>query len=417
MPWKECSVMDQRLEFVLLANQEGVNLAELCRRFGVSRPTAYKWLRRFRLQGQGGLVDRSRRPHGSPCQTSTSVEAAVLAVRDRHPAWGGRKIDRRLHDLRDAGERVILEELVIPSPSTITQILHRHGRIDPKESDKRIAPKRFERARPNDLWQMDFKGDVALANRLVSHPLTVLDDHSRFNLCLRSCLRQTRLKVEGHLTATFRRYGLPYAMLMDNGPPWGTSRTNLTQLALWLLRLGIRVIHGRPYHPQTQGKEERFHRTLKAEVLTGRLFADERALQQALDPWRIVYNHQRPHEALDLNTPASRYRVSPRPFPEAIPPIEYATGEITRRVCRYAGTICFANRTIRISKALGGETVAVRPTHRDGVYWICYGSFAIGELSLHQISPGTHGHARIFPSARSAHLAEYPCKELIIEAD
>ena len=209
MPWEEVSVMSQRSEFVELSQREGVQVRELCRRFGISPTTGYKWLERRRVGGEAALADLSRRPHSSPRRTGPEIEEMVLKVRDAHPAWGGRKLrawlSARGHEL-------------LPSPSTITAILRRHGRIDPSEGAKHRAWQRFERPEPNQLWQMDFKGHFALTDGRC-HPLTVLDDHSRFSLGLEACGDETTQTVRHRLTNIFRRYGLPERMVMDNGAP------------------------------------------------------------------------------------------------------------------------------------------------------------------------------------------------------
>jgi len=364
--------MSQRREFMSLFTQEEANRRELCRRFGISPTLGYRLLERYRGEGVAGLADRSRRPRHSPDQTPEAREAAVLAVRDAHSAWGGRKIRRRLLDLGEAE---------VPSASTITAILHRHQRIDAAEGAKHRAWERFERAAPNELWQMDFKGHFPLSQGRC-HPLTVLDDHSRYALGLEACDNEQDVTVRGHLVALFRRYGLPFEMLMDNGSPWGDAGGQpFTIFTTWLMRLGIRVIHGRPYHPQTQGKDERFHRTLKAEVLDANSFCDLAAWQRAFDAWRQVYNHERPHEALGLASPGTLYRVSPRVFPDKLPAIEYGPGDIVRKVDS-DGFISFKNRPWRVGKAFRGQPVALRPTSDDGVFSVHYCAQPIGKLDL-----------------------------------
>ena len=372
MPWQEVSAMSLKQEFVVLANQEGANVRELCRRFGISPQTGYKWLERFRGAGTSGLGDRSRRPHRSPRQTPPAVEADVLRVREVHPAWGGRKIRARL-----LHQGINL----VPSPSTITEILRRHGLIDPVEAAKHHAWQRFEHATPNALWQMDFKGHFAMdCGRC--HPLTVLDDHSRFSLGLEACADEQGTTVQERLTTIFRRYGLPHRMLMDNGAPWGdTWEHPYTPFTVWLLRLGVSVSHGRPYHPQTQGKDERFHRTLRTELLQGRSFADLSACQQAFDRWRVVYNAGRPHEALGLATPASRYSVSPRIFPETLPAVDYDDGELVRKV-QEQGVVTFKGRVFTMPKAFRGYHVALRPTLEDGVWSIWFMTHKIALVDL-----------------------------------
>jgi transposase InsO family protein len=371
MPWKECDMAVLRMELVRLMSAENANVAALCRRFGVSRKTAYKWLRRYKPGDPAVLTDQSRRPQSSPRRTADDAEAKVLAVRDEHPAWGPRKIGRVLQR----------RGIAPPACSTIGSILLRHDRISPESSAAHQPLTRFERSSPNELWQMDFKGDFALTDQRRCHPLTVLDDHSRFSLCLRACLNQQRQTVESALTQTFRRYGLPIAMLMDNGSPWAVShvRWGHTALTVWLLKLDVKVLHGRPYHPQTQGKEERFHRTLKAEVLAGKSYQDVEAAQADFERWRDVYNQERPHEALGLEVPASRYQMSMRPFPECLPAMEYGPGDAVRKVNR-VGQLSYGGRTYKISQAFGGERVGVRPTTREGVMEVYFGRHRIGEL-------------------------------------
>ena len=371
MPWKECSAVSCREEFVRLAQVEWAKMSELCRRFGVSRKTGYKWLGRYASTGASGLLDRSRRPRGSPARTSEAMEERVLAVRTQHPAWGGRKIRRVLLNAGHEG---------VPSASTITAILHRHGLIDEAASHKHKAWIRFEHPHPNDLWQMDFKGHFAMdCDRC--HPLTVLDDHSRYCVGLQACGNERTATVRERLTGVFRRYGLPRRMLMDNGSPWGSDADHpWTPLTVWLLRLGVGVSHGRPYHPQTQGKEERFHRTLKAEVLSGRTFENLPACQSAFDDWRETYNVRRPHEALELSTPITRYAVSPRSFPEALPAIEYGPGDTVRRVYD-GGQITLKNREYRVGKAFRGCPVALRPTLCDGVLDVYFCTERIGWIN------------------------------------
>ena len=373
MPWKEWSLMLLRREFVELAIQSEANVKQLCDRFGISRKTGYKWLKRYRETKESGLRDRSRRPQHAPERSSVEVEAKVLAVRDANPAWGARKIRTRLEAL-SGGE--------VPAGSTIHAILRRHGRVNLSESSKHQPWQRFEREAPNQLWQMDFKGHFALGNGQRCHPLGMVDDHSRFALCLQACRNEQGETVQQQLTVTFRRYGLPEAMLMDNGAPWGSDRDHLhTVLTVWLLRLGVGIRHGRPWHPETQGKQERFHRSLKAEVLTGSVFGDFAKVQTRFDQWRQVYNHERPHQALGMAVPASRYQVSPRNFPEVLPAIEYSPGDIVRKV-QDQGRISFHNRDFRVGTAFRGYPVAVRPTLQEGVFTVHFCSHQIAEIQL-----------------------------------
>ena len=381
MPWREMSVMELRQEFVQLCRQEGANVSELCRRFGISRTTAYKWL--GRAAAGEGLGERSRRPHRSPARTAVEMEALVLALRARHPRWGGRKLSRRLRDLGYIG---------VPAASTITEILRRHDRLDGPGAGQPRDWQRFQRERPNQLWQIDFKGHFALAAGGRCHPLTVLDDHSRYALCLAACAEEAGRTVKARLSVSFQRYGLPEWMICDNGAPWGSSAAHpYTPLGVWLLRLGIRVSHSRPYHPQTLGKDERFHRSLKAEVLAGPPFADLADCQRAFDRWRQVYNHERPHEAHGLEVPARHYRPSPRPFPDSLPPVEPPPDCQVRKV-EPTGRIAFRGRRFAVPKAFAGYPVGLRPSLTDGVWDVVFLRYQIAQIDLRDNSAQTVNH-------------------------
>ena len=328
MPWEEVSIMDRREEFVGFALAAGANRSALCRTYGISRKTAYKWLKRAKEEaGQTLFEDRPRRPLTSPKRTAESIEQSVLAVRDDHPAWGARKI---LHVLKRGG---------IEAPdavSTVHAILERHGRITPSRREGK-AFSSFEKEQPNLLWQMDFKGQFQLGNSLWCYPLTIVDDHSRFSLCIEAVDNQRTKTVREALERTFRSYGLPAAFYVDNGSPWGgTAPGQFTPLTVWLLKHDVAVIHAKPYCPQGRGKNERFHRSLKAEAITAKPLADLKQAQRAFDQWRDIYNHQRPHQALDMHVPASRYQPSARPMPSRLPTIEYDIHDIVRKIPKTA---------------------------------------------------------------------------------
>lgn len=372
MPWTEVSVMSLRKEFILQACQEKANVSQLCHRYYISRPTGYKWLHRYQEDGEAGLKDLSRRPHHSPNRTSREMEQAIVHLRLQHPMRGAHVLRRML---QDRGYQKV------PGKSTVAAILKRQNLIGPDEALKHKAYVRFEHKQPNELWQMDFKGHIA-TNRGRCHPLTLLDDHSRFALGLRACPNEGTETVKGHLSAIFRRYGMPRRILVDNGPPWGHDLDHVfTPMTVWLMLLGIGVSHSRPYHPQTQGKIERFHRTLKAELLQGRTFADLQDCQKAFDQWRDQYNLERPHRALDLNTPASRYQVSPREFPEILPPLEYNPDDQVRKV-DINGRISFQGRPFRVGKAFHHMPVALRPDSEDGVWNVFFSIHHIRSLDL-----------------------------------
>lgn len=360
MSWNTCDLMSAREGFVIDWKRGGLPFAEVCRRHGVSRKTGYKWLARYEAEGSAAMADRSRRPAGSPARTMEEMEKRVVGIRLEHPCWGGRKIVRILANQGVAGP--------IPAPSTVTGILRRHGLLGGGTRGGAVDFTRFERSEPNDLWQMDFKGHFAMEEGRRCHPLTVLDDHSRYNVVLKACSGESRAVVQPLLEDAFRHCGLPRQILCDHGSPWGTGLREdggpygRTGLGLWLMRLGVDLIHGRPRHPQTQGKEERFHRTLRAEVLMrAGPWRDLEHCQHEFDRWSRIYNEVRPHESLGMSCPGERYRLSPRRYPERLPEVEgfYLADDELRKV-RSKGEITFCNRTFAIGQALVGETVALR---------------------------------------------------------
>ena len=371
MPWQEVSAMGQRREFIQLAMQEGANRRELCRRFGISPTVGYKWIGRWTADGE--LADRSRRPHHSPLRSEAAIEERILAIRDAHPAWGARKVWQYLHDR---------EGLNPPAISTVHEILRRHGRVLPVPGGPR-AFQRFEKPAPNLLWQMDFKGWVRLANGTQCHPLTAVDDHSRYAICLSACANQQSTTVSRALERTFRCYGLPDAIFVDNGTPWGeASGERWTRFGVWLLKLGVDLLHSRPYHPQSRGKNERFHRTLNAEVFTFKRFHDLAEVQRAFDDWRLIYNLDRPHEALGQEVPATRYRPSARPMPARLPEAQYDDHEIVRTVSTTKAYVSFKGRHWKVPQAFRGERVAIRPRSTDGQYGIFFASRQIAAIDL-----------------------------------
>lgn len=368
--------MSIRREFVRLAEQPQSNVRELCRRYGISPKTAYKWLKRHREDGEAGLQDRSRRPLHSPGRSAPILEQAVVQLHQRFPYWGARKL-----------RSLLPVEFERPHHSTLDAILRRHGCQVRYHAEEAEAPAthRFEHHQPNELWQMDFKGHFQLADGRGSrcHPLTLLDDHSRFALCLEACEGERLELVRPHLIQVFRRYGLPRRITADNGPPWGSNIAGgLSALEVWLMRLGIEVSHSRPHHPQTQGKLERFHQTLKREVLH-RTFRDLAHCQQAMAHCREQYNHDRPHETLGQLPPITRYQPSLRSYPEQLPEPVYEPGDRVLKVGR-VGQVSFQGRSLFVGGGLYGERVAIRPTAVDGVYDVVFLHKTLRQVDVRQ---------------------------------
>jgi len=350
MPWLETDVRDQRIQFVMTVRRGGVTVTEACRAFGISRKTGYKWLGREATAGSVAvLIDRSRRPHGSPRRTAAAITQRI-GERRRDVGWGGAKLAIML-----AAEGIRI------TPRTIDRIIRREGWTRP-DGAPAPAPHRFSRAAPNDLWQMDAKGAYPLGDGRRCHALSILDDHSRFVVGLEALPVLRSDLVRAVLTRSFERYGVPTAMLMDHGSPWWSTKgpAGLTALGVFLLKQGIRLIFGAVRHPQTQGKVERFHRTLGERLRWTGVPTTLRAFDRAFRLFVDEYNHVRPHAALRLEPPALHFEVSSRPFQPHPRRWDYASGLVVRRVAP-VGQIHYEGRLYFVSEALKGEDVACIP--------------------------------------------------------
>jgi transposase InsO family protein len=356
MPWKAMEVGDQRVRFVVEASLGGKPMSALCTEFGISRPTGYLWLSRYRELGVTGIAERSRRPQRSPDRTDRQREAEVIQLRRRYPDWGARKL----------GVLLGRQGMDLPD-TTIHRILLRNGLI--READQhRPATKRFQREQPNQLWQMDFKGPKNWPQPI--GPLSVIDDHSRYLIALAAIGRLDGCLVKAQLGQAFQRCGVPEAMLMDHGTPWWNwqSFSGRTHFSLWLMRQGIRLHWSGVQHPQTQGKVERFHGSLQRALDLRGTPAEQP--QAWLDAYRQEHNHIRPHQALHMQTPSQLWRPSPRPYNPCPPPWQYPEGAWTLKVdCQ--GTIDISHRRWRIGKTLAGERVMIQPVEHRFLIFYC----------------------------------------------
>jgi transposase InsO family protein len=385
MPFIEQSIMSQRIEFCLLAAKAESNMSDICNRFKITRRTGYKWLSRYFEEGLSGLEDKSRRPLNFPNQTPLPIDRYVVGLRKNDPEWGSKKLHKIILNHKEQG---IYQHSTVPCKATITKILKRNGLVPSNRSKQSKGFERFEYDYPNELWQMDYKGYFRLLNKEICYPLTITDDHSRYNICLKACENQKEMTVKQSLILVFRKYGLPYKILTDNGSPWGTTGTDLADgvrfystLEKWLIKLNIKLIHGRPYHPQTQGKEERFHRTLKQELINYEQFRDHVQCQQRFDMWREKYNCIRPHEAINFKTPAELYSPSNKPYPEKTDPYQYNLSDIKRKV-QDKGVISFKNKEIKVGKAFVSEYVALRESKKDNIYEIYFCNQLLRTITL-----------------------------------
>ena len=365
MAWRSVRVEEQRVEFVVAASRGERSLTELCREFDISRPTGYRWLQRYRVAGIAGVAAQSRRPKSSPSQVAAAIEQRIVALRWERPDWGARKL------------AVLLEREGLSVPSaTVHRVLRRHGLIHPLDSHRQ-ASGHFCREQPNQLWQMDFKSPKGWGTAL--GPLSVLDDHSRYAVALEHLPSGRGEHVQARLERAFTECGLPEAMLMDHGAPWWNMQSagGWTQLSVWVMRLGIRLYFSGYRHPQTQGKVERFHRSL--EMARRRRGLPEEPLRQAwLDSFREEYNHLRPHEALAMRPPVSCWQPSPRRYREPSEP-EYAPGSEVHRLLSN-GQLWLYRRSWQVAGALAGRWV--RLERIDQRVLVFYANTLVRELDL-----------------------------------
>lgn len=371
MAWEERTVEQMRKEFVRRVLAQERSKAALCREYGISRPTGDKWLERF--QAGESMADRSRAPKTSPVRTPPELEAKIVEIRKAHPALGAVK-------LRKIMENAGYTDL--PCAKTFNNIFHRYGLIEKEASLAATPHQRFEKSVPNEMWQADFKGYFKLGNGIQCHPLNILDDYSRFNLCTEALTNETFDAVKPVVQRLFSEYGLPFSFLCDNGNPWGTAQSlGYSRFEVWLMELGILTLHGRPRHPQTQGKEERYNRSFTRECLSGKQLSDISHAQCCFDEYRKFYNEVRPHFALDMNVPASRYEVSPRQLPEKIESWEYGSEYQLCKV-KETGYFNYQGQGFFLSEAFAGKTIAVRESHLPGQITLIFRQFKIGRIDL-----------------------------------
>jgi transposase InsO family protein len=347
MPWLETDVRDQRIRFVIAASHPTATMTATCRAFGISRKTGYKWLdREAEARSVTALVDRSRRPHHSPQRTSDGVTARVVALREIY-GWGGEKL-----------VALLAAEGIAMAARTVDRIIAREG-LTHRDVAPTAAPRRFARTAPNELWQMDAKGHYPIRTGRRCHPLSILDDHSRYAVGLYALPTLQAAGVRGALVECFERYGVPAAMLMDHGSPWWATRNEagLSALSVFLLKQGIRLLHGRVRHPQTQGKVERFHRTLGERLRWWGVPTSLQGFARAFVEFRAEYNDLRPHEALNQQPPAQHFQRSAQGYVAQPRPWEYPRGSDVHRVDQNA-MISYHGRRFFVSEALIGEPVA-----------------------------------------------------------
>ena len=367
--------MDERARFVLEALEGWRSMSALCEQYHISRPVGYKWLRRYEREGLTGLLDRSRAPAHQALATPAAVVAAIVALRQRHPTWGPRKLRARLRQLEPTTPW--------PAASTIGAILRREGLAARRRRRARRPTGAWQRERtladaPNRVWTTDFKGQFRLGEGRLCYPLTIVDGYSRYLLACRALPSTAAAGVQATFERVFRTYGLPEVLRSDNGVPFSTlALGGLSHLAIWWVRLGIRLERTRPAHPEDNGAHERLHRTLKAEATRPPRRTPE-LQQRAFEAFRSEYNTERPHEALGQQPPASRYAASPRPMPGRLPGPSYPAHFAARRLNR-RGLLCWHGGHYFVSETLARQTVGLEPTD-TGAWRLYFGPALLGHV-------------------------------------
>ena len=373
MPWKKLLTEDQRVQFIVEATQTPISIAELCRAFGISTKTGFKWLAHYDEFGVAGLVDRSRAPHTHPNAVPASIVEQLVAIRQAHPSWGPRKVLALL--------RRRAPDLNLPSRSTVGELFKRLHLAQPRRMRRRAPPMTAPFGTcegPNDTWCVDFKGYFLTGDGARCDPLTITDADSRFLLRCQAVARTDELGVRPVFESTFREFGLPRAIRSDNGPPFATvGAGGLSRLSVWWLHLGIRPERIEPGHPEQNGRHERMHRTLKEETARPPK-ATLRAQQTAFDRFRRIYNEERPHDALEGKPPAAVYTRSPRHMPIVVPDLEYPSHFELRRI-QTDGKFTWKQTKIYVSQALGDEIVGIEEIS-DGTHVVRLGDVELGRL-------------------------------------
>ncbi len=371
MPWKEHDAMEERFRFIEDWRSEDWTMAELCRFYGVTRGTGYKWLGRYEAEGLEGLREWSRAPRHHPNEISNEVQEAVIGLRAQHPSWGAPKIRARLE--RDQAD------LGLPAESTIGAILKRNGLTVPRPRRPHSRPSSEPLAHAsasNQVWSADFKGWFRTQDGMRIDPLTISDNYSRYLFRCQSVAAADTAHSKPVFEAAFREFGLPCRIRTDNGAPFGSNgESGLTALSAWWIKLGImpeRIAAGKP---QQNGRHERMHRTLKQETASPPA-ANRRRQQERFDRFRQDYNHERPHQALGQNTPESCYEPSPRPFPERLREAEYAPDWQVRRVAP-GGQMRWMSAYVFVAHALEGEAVGLEPVG-DGLWRVWFHAYEVG---------------------------------------
>ena len=372
MPWKETTTMEQKVEFICEWRTEKYAITELCKAFGISRPTAYKMINRFKNFGIEGLRERSSSPRIHPNKTKESIEETILILKEKYPRWGAKKIRRLLFN--------VCAEQDIPSVVTVHNILARNGLVLPQKRLRRVKPvfPIFDPQECNEVWSADYKGKFLMGNKIYCHPLTIADSKSRYLFAAKGHYHESLKSVKAEFTRVFRQYGIPNQIHTDNGSPFGSVRSiqRFTQLSYWFIDLGIIPVFSDPAHPEQNGRHERMHRDLKAACAKPSAY-DLKAQQRRLNHFVKEYNHERPHEALGLETPASVHSFSTRPFPERISEFNYEPNNKVMKVTQNGAIRWKSYHWVYLTAALKRKYVGVEELG-NGIWKVTYRNVFLG---------------------------------------
>ncbi len=372
MPWKVTTTMEQKLEFISAWRTQKHTITELCRTFEISRPTAYKMIDRFEKFGIEGLLERKKTPKSHPNKTLEKVERNILDLKEKYPRWGAKKIRVLLF-------KSCLEE-DIPSVVTVHNILHKNGLVKPQRRHKRVKPvfPIFDPKECNEIWSADYKGKFYMGNNKYCHTLTIADSKSRFLFASKGHYHENTKLVKAEFTRVFRIYGMPKQIHTDNGSPFGSVRAiqRFTRLSYWFIELGIMPVFSDPAHPEQNGRHERMHRDLKAACAKPSAY-HLKSQQRRLNHFMKEFNHERPHEALDMKTPGEVHNFSTRPFPERIPKFEYDSDMKVQIVTQNGALRWATHYWVYITIALKGKYVGLKPMG-NGIWRVYYRNVFLG---------------------------------------
>lgn len=378
MPWKEHTIMEQKIEFICEWRTGKYTITELCRVFEISRPTAYKIIARFENEGYEGLRELSRKPRSPhPNATNEKVLDRILKLKEKHKAWGAKKLHTLLY--KDFPEEMI------PTVLTVHNILKKHGLVSPQKRLRRVKPIHpvFDPKECNEVWSADYKGKFLMGNKIYCHPLTIADSKSRFVFTAKGHYKENLASAKAEFKRVFRKFGIPGQIHTDNGSPFGSVAAiqRFTRLSYWFIELGIMPVFSDPSHPEQNGRHERMHRDLKTACAKPSAY-DLKAQQRRLNQFVKEYNHVRPHEALDMRTPASVHEFSTRPFPEKIPHFDYDSKMKVLKVTQNGAIRWKAYNWVYLSASLQGKHIGALDIG-NGIWRVFYRNVFLGYFDEH----------------------------------